>query len=157
MVNNFSNYDGKSTLIGGHYTERSLSTLQQLDGSPGDLNKNENAIAMQTPLGQVDAVILSDPDGAQTVVQRLTRSGGKVTSWLEVPAKDEAVFTSLSGFEISEDSSGNSEANVLSAVRTSFGGYNSTHYRIAEMPESEREDSLIRAEAVLAAYPVQSS
>ena len=135
--------------------QQGMRTLRQIDGTPGDKNANANAISMSTSQGQVDAVILSNPDQSNTVVQRLTKKSGQIiTSWLEIPKAGNGI-PNMAGFEVSQSLIG--LQGLALGVKESYTGNLGIPTRSYEnqlLASNEAQNSLMRAEAVLAAYPV---
>lgn len=132
-----------------------MRTLRQIDGTPGDKNAHPNAISMVTSQGQVDAVILSNPDQSSTVVQRLTKKSGEIiTSWLEIPKAGNGI-PNMSGFEVSQSLIG-LQGLALGVKESYTGTMRITPTRSYEnqlLASNEAQNSLMRAEAVLASYP----
>lgn len=155
MIASFKNFHLQGVKEPYNQVTQGIRTLKQIDGTPGDQNKNENAISMQTSLGQLDAVVLSNPDNSETVIQRLTKKDGAVvTTWLEVPKSRNGV-PNLDGFEVTHrgDSISGKELDVKESYRT--GSFVPTRtYRTAFVSDIEAQNALMRADSVLAAYPV---
>lgn len=130
--------------------------LRQLDGSPGDKNSVEKAISMQTSLGQLDAVVLTNKDGSETVVQRLRKKDGNESlSWLEVPKQGNSI-PNLGGFEVVRVASGEIYGSVL-GVKEEYGSgafsvIPSRTYFTNSMSGVEGQNSLMRAESVLIGF-----
>ena len=131
--------------------------LRQLDGSPGDKNPVEKAISMPTSFGQLDAVVLSNADGSETVVQRLRKKDGSDTySWLEVPKKGNGI-PNLEGFEVTRSSSGDT-FGVKLGVQEKYGSSGAlsvipSRSYVTTMTQSlEDQNFLMRAESVLIGF-----
>ncbi|MFN8610010.1 MAG: hypothetical protein U0931_20885 [Vulcanimicrobiota bacterium] len=133
-----------------------MRTLRQIDGTPGDKNPAPNAISMSTSQGQLDAVILTNPDQSNTVIQRLSKKSGEVvTSWLEIPQVPNGV-PNMSGFEVSQSLIG--LHGLALGVKESWApgsyGIPARSYENQIMSSAEAQNALMRAETVLAAYPI---
>jgi len=156
MIASFSSFHNQG--VGGPYEQvtQGLRTLRQIDGTPGDKNPNPGAISMATSQGQLDAVVLNNPDQSQTVVQRLSKNSGEViTSWLEVPARNNGI-PNMSGFEVSSSLIG--LHGLALGVRESWGGPMAIPKRTYEsqlMARNETQNSLMRADAVLASWQIR--
>ena len=131
--------------------------LRQLDGSPGDKNPVEKAISIPTSLGQLDAVVLSNQDGSETVVQRLRKKDGFETySWLEVPQKGNGI-PNLDGFEVTRSPSGDTFGEKL-GVQEKYGSSGafsvipSRSYVTTVTKSLEDQNFLMRAESVLVGF-----
>ena len=155
MIASFSSYQNQPVNVPYEQVTQGLRTLRQIDGTPGDKNPSPGAISMHTSQGQLDAVVFSNPDESQTVVQRLTKNSGEVlTSWLEVPKKGNGI-PNLTGFEISASLIG--LQGVALGVRESWTGMAGIPTRTYEnqlMARNETQNALMRAEAVLASWQV---
>ncbi|MBT9581798.1 hypothetical protein IV102_00520 [bacterium] len=153
MIASFSSFHNQSVSAPYDQATQGLRTLRQIDGTPGDKNPNPGAISMKTSQGQLDAVVLSNPDKSQTVVQRLTKNSGEVlTSWLEIPQKGNGI-PNMSGFEVSASLIG--LQGVALGVRENWGGTMGIPTRTYEtqlLAKNESQNSLMRAEAVLASW-----
>lgn len=130
--------------------------LRQLDGSPGDKNSVEKAISMPTSLGQLDAVVLSNQDGSETVVQRLRKKDGVETySWLEVPQQGNGI-PNLGGFEVVRYPSGDTFGSTLRVKETYGSGIHSVipsrTYVTDPMNRTEGQNAIMRAETVLIGF-----
>lgn len=156
MIAKFSSYKFQSVTEPYKQATQGVRTLKQLDGTPGDLNASENAISMETSLGRLDAVVLSNPDNSQTVVQRLTKGNGTATtSWLEIPEKGNGI-PNMEGFEVASGSTGYRGVNleVKESYSNSSFGIPKRTYDVNHMSQLEAQNALMRAESVLAAFPI---
>lgn len=153
MLASLSSFRFKGPSEPYHQVANGVRTLEQLDGTPGDKNKHPNAISMETRSGRLDAVVLSNDNNTQTIVQRLTEKSGKTrTSWVELPAKGNGV-PDLEGFEISASGERLSGINLEVENHYTDGGFlPSRKYDIVYMNGSEAQNSLMRADSVLAAF-----
>ena len=110
MIASFSGFKGQGPQAPWDSTQQGIRMLRQLDGLPGDKNSVEKAISMPTSLGQLDAVVLTNKDGSETVVQRLRKKDGvESLTWLEVPKQGNGI-PSLGGFEVTRYPSGDTFA-----------------------------------------------
>lgn len=130
--------------------------LRQLDGSPGDKNPVEKAISIPTSLGQLDAVVLTNKDGSETVVQRLIKKEGFQTlSWLEIPKQGNGI-PNLGGFEVTRYPSGETFGSTLNVKEEYGSGALSLiprrTYVTDLMSGVEGQNSLMRAESVLIGF-----
>lgn len=136
-------------------TTAGIQMLRSLDGKPGDQNANPNAISVDTPFGQLDAVVFSNPDGSQTVVQKTNRIDGRaVTTWLDVPKKGHGI-PNISGFEIATNPRASVSATRLD-VEERWGrqssGIPTRTYLTYKMKPDDLSNSLLRADSVLASF-----
>ncbi|MBS2036816.1 hypothetical protein JST97_17630 [bacterium] len=156
MIASFTSFHHSSITQPYEQASAGIRTLKQIDGTPGDRNPAPNAISMSTSQGQLDAVILTNPDQSNTVVQRLSKKSGEVvTSWLEVPQKSDWV-PNMSGFEVSQSLIG--LHGLALGVREGWTpgglGIPNRSYENQIMSSAEAQNALMRAESVLAAYPI---
>jgi hypothetical protein len=154
MLPTISRYDYQGVAKPYQEATKGIRMLRNLDGKPGDQNANPNAISVDTPLGQLDAVVFSNPDGSQTVVQRSNRIDGQaVTTWLDVPKKGNGI-PNLSGFEITTNSRGLASAIKLDVKETwgRSGGIPTRTYNTYRMKRDDISNSLLRADVVLASF-----
>jgi len=156
MIASFTSFHHAN--ISGPYEQATggTRTLKQIDGTPGDKNPAPNAISMATSQGQLDAVVLTNQDQSNTVIQRLTKKSGEViTSWLDIPKVDNGV-PNMTGFEVSQSLIG--LHGLALAVKESWmpGSYGIPNrtYENQIMSSAEAQNALMRAETVLAAYPI---
>ena len=155
MIPSLSSFNKQS--VSGPYEQatQGVRTLRQIDGTPGDKNPNPNAISMKTSLGTLDAVVLTNQDRSETVVQRLTKTSGDVqTSWLEIPQKGNGI-PNLHGFEINSNRYGLRAVDLTvkeTYVTGGFGIPDRTYDASPMGTHSQIQNSLMRAEAVLAAW-----
>lgn len=156
MLASFSSYHNQSISAPWEQANQGVRTLRQIDGTPGDKNPNAGAISMKTSQGQLDAVVLSNPDQSQTVVQRLTKNSGEIlTSWLEIPKQGNGI-PNMSGFEVSSSLIG--LQGLALGVRETWGGSFGVPTRTYEntlMARNETQNALMRAEAVLASWQMR--
>ena len=153
MIPNLSSFSNQSVSTPYEQAQQGIRTLKQLDGTPGDLNKHENAISMKTSLGQLDAVVFSNPDQSQTVIQRLSKGNGLAsTTWLEVPPKGNGI-PNMTGFEVDQTIFGTSGSSLSVNENYSRGIPYRTYYA-KELTSADTQNALLRAEATLSAYPV---
>jgi hypothetical protein len=132
-----------------------MRTLKQLDGTPGDKNSHPEAISLATSQGQLDAVILTNPDDSHILVQRLSKKSGEVvTSWLDVPKAGNGI-PNMSGFEISQSLIGlhGLALTVKEGWNAASMGIPSRSYENQLLASNETQNALMRAEAVLASFP----
>lgn len=152
MLARFSTFRGQRMSAPYEQVTQGLRTLKQIDGAPGDLNKNPNAISMKTPQGNLDVVVLTNPDSSETVVQRITDpSGNRHTSWLEVPKREKGA-PALQGFEIDEAGGHVVAGRVLQVETTYVKNFPRDQYRLTSMETMEASNAITRADSVLAAF-----
>lgn len=156
MIASFSSYHNQSISTPWEQANQGLRTLRQIDNTPGDKNSQPGAISMKTSQGQLDAVVFSNPDQSQTVVQRLTKNSGEVlTSWLEIPKQGNGI-PNMSGFEVSASLIG--LQGIALGVRETWGGtlgIPTRTYETSLMARNEAQNALMRADAVLSAWQVR--
>jgi len=156
MIASFSSFKGQGPQSPWDSVQQGIRMLRQLDGSPGDRNPVEKAISMPTSMGQLDAVVLTNQDGSETVVQRLRKKDGPETlSWLEVPKQGDGI-PNLGGFEVIRIPTGEVYASSL-RVKEEYGSgalalIPRRTYVIDSMCGMEGQNSLMRAESVLVGF-----
>jgi hypothetical protein len=156
MIASFSSFKGQGPQAPWDSTQQGIRMLRQLDGSPGDRNPVEKAVSMPTSLGQLDAVILTNQDGSETVVQRLRKKDGVETlSWLEVPQQGNGV-PNLGGFEVTRVATGEVYGSSLVVEEAYGSGAYSViprrTYVTSWMNQPESQNALMRAESVLVGF-----
>ena len=152
MLARFSTFNGQRLTAPYQQVTQGIRTMKLVDGAPGDLNKNENAISMKTAQGNLDVVVLTNPDSSETVVQRITdQAGNRHTSWMEVPKNGKATPT-LQGFEVDETVGQVPTGRVLEVETTYFKGFPRDQYHLIGMQTLEARNALTRADSVLAAF-----
>ncbi|MBN9418822.1 MAG: hypothetical protein J0I12_25445 [Candidatus Eremiobacteraeota bacterium] len=155
MIASFTSFHHANISQPYEAAQQGLRTLKQLDGTPGDKNPNPNAISMTTSQGQLDAVILSNPDDSSSIIQRLSKKSGEVvTSWLDIPKAGNGI-PNMTGFEISQSLIGlhGLALSVKESWNASSMGIPSRSYENLLMASNESQNALMRAEAVLASFP----
>lgn len=155
MIASFSSFRGQGVSQPWDQTQAGIRTLKQIDGKPGDKNTAPDAISMKTSQGQLDAVVLTNPDQSTTVIQRLSKTSGEVqTSWLEVPRGGNGI-PNLSGFEVTvfnNQLSGQTLEVKETYSANSLGIPTRTYWTNGMRSTQEISNALMRAESVLAAY-----
>ena len=159
MIPSFSQFAGQKANQVYQQSLQAAQVLRMCDGKPGDKNAHADAITMSGSQGTLDAVVLTNPDRSQTLVQRQSGpTGQSVISWLDIPPTGGPQALEPSGFEIQVPAGLlNSPAVRLEAL-TEYGNSAATFllsdrvYATREMSVEEARNAQMRAEAVLAAF-----
>jgi len=134
--------------------QRGRNALHSLDGASADKNASRGVVSVASPSGKLDAVLLSNPDGSETIVQRLRKpDGSAITTWLEIPPKG-----LYRGFEI-ESRGGQTSGLQLDVEERMhhelFASWPQSFYVTRPMHQDNRESGLARAEFILSGHGCQ--
>lgn len=169
MIPNFSFLCKKPLDVSYLEVQQGIRMLRRLDNAQGENNPKPNAISFNCPSGQLDAVVLCNPDGSETAVQRLQKKNGETqVSWLEIPAPIRnqpggviQKFPNTTGFEILSSDSG-LWGSTLETRERAWGTHSpyadpNRVYEQSSMPKTVAELALLRAESVLVGFGFPAS
>ena len=158
MIPSFSTFRGQLAQQVYTQSQQAAQILRMCDGQPGDKNPLPGAISMPGSQGTLDAVVISNPDQSQTMVQRQSNAQGQsVITWLDLPATN-GKANEPSGFEIPVPAPIMGAPGAVLEAFTDYGNSASSFllserkYKTRDMSWDEAQNARLRAEAVLAAF-----
>ena len=134
--------------------QRARNGLLSMDGAAADKHPSQRVVSVESPSGKLDAVLLSNPDGSETIVQRLRKPDGlAITTWLEIPTQG-----LYRGCEI-ESRNGQTVGLQLDVEERMhhelFQSWPESFYLTRPMLQENREGWLTRAEFMLSGHGCQ--